>query len=236
MVKTRASKRVEKRPIVIRSKRVGGANRIITWNMRGGGVEKFSKLRAFLRNPTTRVVCLQECGNPANLPKDAGWTLVAREWKASPQGNPRCSLAIYVRGEVGGTKNMNAAQSQHRPVLGVKFSQGGVVMTIWNVHAPSGQNNPNTEAYITQVLRWAAMENRRFVIAGDFNRTPAQIRRLAATAVRRKIKIAALKRATHQGGGNYDCFAHSDGISVSPRDAEMVDSDHCWVSGEMIVE
>jgi len=196
---------------------------VISWNMQGsgGGDVKASTLRAYMKRVGVSVICLQECGKLFDWTDDdleAGWRIaIHKQWDAGG-GNPRCSLAILVRGIVPvSTHVVSATWTGGRPMIGAYLSH----CAVWCVHAPH-----SSTAYVTTARNSAKFGSatRPWICAGDFNLAPGTVG--APTGGH----VASCGLATHQNGRELDWAFVSGFSSYEATRLGTIVSDHYAVA------
>lgn len=208
-----------------------------------------------LRNLTPNFICIQEGGSASyqnrlgqNL--TCGWNPLFKfynqintiqlkgksyigyhiPWQTNANGNPRCSMAILWRADLGGYTNMPIAgwhdgNNAHRPVFWVTPTNGNN-KRIGCIHAPSG-GGPANDAYITQALQQIdnGAPNLGWILAGDFNREPGDL------TLPHGVHTFHTGEQTHKHGGNYDYLIYTGALpynNCAPAQY-LVSSDHFQV-------
>lgn len=214
--------------------------RVVTWNMQGQGEGKVQKVRNLMGNKDIHVICLQECGNPDDLHTKLGdelegWEPHARQWARSADGNPRASLATYVRGGTAAKSDIEAESSRHRPALRDRITFKGKSLDIYNIHAPSGRGNAQRPRYLSALIPIARRELRPFIVAGDFNQDPTVTSTDAGFRALGMVESAPSQATRPSSGAKYDYFIHTPEVEMT--DTMVLDdgglSDHRPVTGTM---
>lgn len=197
---------------------------ILTWNMEGGqtkkGDSKWANLKTYVNKTEVKpdVICLQEC---SHIPEWGGSDSINTGYlnygtESRPNyyygvyypwgtGTDKVSFAILIRtiekpsGETPKDYELVASiEDGGRPMIGIKKGS----FNYYTIHAPSYHpiDVPRSRTYIQGMVRQVKMqrEGESFIIGGDFNCTPADMRLFVPEGA----TLYASDKTTHPAKGN----------------------------------
>ncbi len=206
--------------------------RIASYNVRAGAAENARQAVAWLATTDADIVFLHEATSRwrrlverADLP----WTIVGPEFE---NGEPFGTMALVPEGS-----EVRFEEVIRRATPAVTVEVDGEVVTVLGVHALSPYGSARSEARDRELLalgEWAAGQDERVIVAGDFNATPF------SWSFQRLLEVGNLENSLEGFGlqptwpsGNIflripiDHLVHTDGIAVVDRRvADSFGSDH----------